>query len=1007
MTFINGAVSASSSTASGTCAVTYSPTAGNTIVGWGAGVGVDVSSVADNATGGSSTYIRLTPANNHTITGSLWGVLVVKSGVTTITFTMASSTRRACGVLEFSGVAAFGNSDGTATASSASPQDTLTMQDANNYIVTGMSREGTSTWSTHTGVGTLRENLAGAGSTTPGIGISTNTSASTGSLSAGATISASGTWIASAIELRNNAPVPITETETESDSVARLRNVPVAVSSTVSESDSCVSCKNAQNIFEGNVTVDSIGIGIGVSMADTVTELDSIPSMTEVLSELDSATAVHGALVNIPETVSELDSVAASHGTNYTANLPETLSVLDSIPTMTEILSELDSCATRKGVCNPVGFTEGNVTADSLAAVLQGQSVSRSLTESLTTAADIISARGNSVILTEPLSELDSVVCSHCNPVQITDGSVTLDSVRTIKGQVFLTEPLTESDSATPQRALNKAISETVTESDSVTGTHQVHNIVLTEPLTESDSSARSYGPAKSTVDTVTELDSVSGVKAQQTANLTEPLSESDSVIVVQCIAFPSEELTESDSVSIFHQAVGNVQESLFTFDSAAEATPSRNEQLLETQSTNDSARAFAQHVAPLTETLSHSDTTSLQSAHVAVISETLVEFDSIAAQHNGTPQFASMLESLAVSDSLSAQSAHIANVFENLTESDSSSYQRFVSVTMTENFVESDVPLWESGKGLTETNTTTDSIARGAQHFESLTEIFAANDLITTTTNHAQFTVNLVETLFQGQSQLALDNFATDPNENPLNSALWAIPFDWAPAQVLNGAAQGTTTLVDTFEYFSGAVLPNNQYASIKIGTLAGNIDNAVSVGVRLQPSLTGAVGTGYFLFVGLPAFGDTAEIDAFYPDGTEALLAEYFGPANAGDIFTLSAIGNVLTATRNGAQIMLVTDPKQLVSGFAGITIAAFDSLSNATITSFSAGGAVPADGVSTNSSLHTLMTDQLFETDTVLGSIPRQVFGTMSETLLQSDMLQARLPLNHKRFMVIDAP
>lgn len=198
-TYVNGAVSTSSTTASTSCAVTYSPTAGNTIVGWAAGVGVDVSSVTDSA---SSTYIRLTPANNHTITGSLWGLLSVPSGVTSITFTMASSTRRACGVVEYSGVRAFGAYDGTATASSASPQDSITTHDNNDVIVVGMSREGTSTWSTHSGVGTLRKNLAGGGSTTPGIGLSDNTSATPASVSAGATISSSGTWIASGVELR-------------------------------------------------------------------------------------------------------------------------------------------------------------------------------------------------------------------------------------------------------------------------------------------------------------------------------------------------------------------------------------------------------------------------------------------------------------------------------------------------------------------------------------------------------------------------------------------------------------------------------------------------------------------------------------------------------------------------------------------------------------------------------------------------------------------------------------
>lgn len=203
--FVNGANSTSSTTAGTSKTITYSPVAGNTLIVFGFGVGVAVSNVTDNATGGSSSYSQLAGPQTNTVTSTCWGTAPggVKSGVTTITITFASSTRNTCSLVEYSGVKGFGVAV-TGTGSSTTPFGTATTQDANNFLVMGLTRQGTSTWSANTG--NLRESQTGAGSTTPGQGTVDNTVASPGSVTCRATISSSGAWAASGIELRSILP---------------------------------------------------------------------------------------------------------------------------------------------------------------------------------------------------------------------------------------------------------------------------------------------------------------------------------------------------------------------------------------------------------------------------------------------------------------------------------------------------------------------------------------------------------------------------------------------------------------------------------------------------------------------------------------------------------------------------------------------------------------------------------------------------------------------------------
>ena len=203
--FVGHGQSTASTTAGTSKTITYSPVAGNTLIVFGFGVGVAVSNVTDNATGGSSVYSLLAGPQTNTVTSTCWGTAAggVKAGVTTITITFASSTRNTCSLVEYSGVKDFGTTV-TGTGSSTTPFAALTTQDANNFLVAGLTRQGTSTWSANTG--SLRDSQTGAGTTTPGQGTVDNTVASPGSVTCRATISSSGAWAAAGIELRSVLP---------------------------------------------------------------------------------------------------------------------------------------------------------------------------------------------------------------------------------------------------------------------------------------------------------------------------------------------------------------------------------------------------------------------------------------------------------------------------------------------------------------------------------------------------------------------------------------------------------------------------------------------------------------------------------------------------------------------------------------------------------------------------------------------------------------------------------
>jgi len=501
-------------------------------------------------------------------------------------------------------------------------------------------------------------------------------------------------------------------------------------------------------------------------------------------------------------------------------------------------------------------------------------------------------------------------------------------------------------------------------------------------------------------------VDAVGAVKSTHNAVMSETVTESDSVTVAQCIQFPAEFLTESDSVATQHAAVGVMQESLFTSDNAAEATPNRAVLLTETHTTNDAVTGPAEHQRSMAETLTTTAAITNQSAHVASMTDSVAVSDSIAASHNANQYAANMSEALSVSDALSNQSLHFANMFEALTESDAAAGPRNVHGAMTENLTTSAVPSWQTGKGMIETLTTVDQLTAFASHSGGLTENLVTSDSVAALHNHAQWFANMVEFPLQ---QEFFEDFTSQPDSNPLPSP-WVRPVTMSPLQIMGG--QVVSANPAQFLYYGGnyynSTLSPNQYAQITIGSLfydrpPGSTSLGSNEGAFVRFSST----AGYYA-----AFAETVNVGQGYPIifleyepnvGAPETLGYYQGPVNTGDVLRITALTSNIYVTLNGKLIISAVDT-HLTSGFAGMFLFADQTLNSATIYQFAAGDAVPADAIATTAQWQAPMLDSVVESDSLAASKASQWFANMVESLITGDLVQARPPSARKRFMII---
>lgn len=173
-------------------------TAGDFIIVGIATVNTAVSAVSDTI----NTYrLAAGPITNGTsIRISVWCALAKTSTtITTITATVGSS-RRSMTASSYSGAVQPDDFEGTFTGSATPITGSTITDDNNNFAILVGGGQGTTTYAAS--VGNLRGNIAGGGSTTPGVFIADNTSATPASTTVSVTITNS-TWSAAMMELRN------------------------------------------------------------------------------------------------------------------------------------------------------------------------------------------------------------------------------------------------------------------------------------------------------------------------------------------------------------------------------------------------------------------------------------------------------------------------------------------------------------------------------------------------------------------------------------------------------------------------------------------------------------------------------------------------------------------------------------------------------------------------------------------------------------------------------------
>lgn len=159
--------------------------------------------------------------------------------------------------------------------------------------------------------------------------------------------------------------------------------------------------------------------------------------------------------------------------------------------------------------------------------------------------------------------------------------------------------------------------------------------------------------------------------------------------------------------------------------------------------------------------------------------------------------------------------------------------------------------------------------------------------------------------------TQLASDNFQR-ADANPI-SGNWT-NVDNA-IQIVSHLAEATVISAYNIGYYNDVVWPNDQYSEITIGATDASFDYVMPA-VRVDNS----VATAYFALAEL----NTGNI--FIQELTNGTVNTLAGPTSSGaafqigDVIRLTVQGTTLTATKNGATILSVSD-SSILSGNAGI--------------------------------------------------------------------------------------
>jgi hypothetical protein len=276
--------SATATTTSG--AITVSALSGECIIVAVGTVATTSNAPTDNATGSSNTYVQLGNISTNTERITLWGCLSSKSAVTAITCTFGSS-RYAVAIDTYTGVLGFNQSNINTSSGSASPA-TITLPNAlasGCWAVAAFANKGTATWSANTG--NLRNNVAGAGTTTPGVAIVDNTATT-----CAATESAGNVWAGTAFELQDHVDVSVSAT---GNALTASTKTPTVVGT---DPYYIASSAQANDSSSGTTNTVSVTVAAGETVAALVTwfantTLNSVTLLGQTFS-LGAATPLAG-----------------------------------------------------------------------------------------------------------------------------------------------------------------------------------------------------------------------------------------------------------------------------------------------------------------------------------------------------------------------------------------------------------------------------------------------------------------------------------------------------------------------------------------------------------------------------------------------------------------------------------------------------------------------------------------------------------------------------------------
>jgi hypothetical protein len=163
---------------------------------------------------------------------------------------------------------------------------------------------------------------------------------------------------------------------------------------------------------------------------------------------------------------------------------------------------------------------------------------------------------------------------------------------------------------------------------------------------------------------------------------------------------------------------------------------------------------------------------------------------------------------------------------------------------------------------------------------------------------------------------QLASDNF-TRANENPLSdSGLWAAPISpYVGLEIVSHLCQSAAATSSTAsgQFFNGALLSSDQYASFTIATTNGSDAMSVEAWVRATEIGGGITISGYELVVGCGSegAGGSIELNVISTGGSFTNLFHNTPyTVSEGDVWTIAAISSYIYVIQNGSIVVLVQD-------------------------------------------------------------------------------------------------